>query len=54
MEIFVQLRGIRGGLRGKFYENSTEYCVILKKFKTNFKVLHGQNPKNLPLSVNSK
>ena len=51
-----QLRGIRGelrGLRGKFRENSPKYGVILKKFRTNFKVLHDQNPKHLPLSANS-
>ena len=48
-----ELRGIRGELRGKFRENSPKYCVILKKFRTKFKVLHGQNPKNLPLSANS-
>ena len=43
-----QLRGIRGelrGLRGIFRQNSPKYCVTLKKFRTNFKVLHGQNPK---------
>ena len=25
---------------------SPKFCVILKKFRTNFKVLHGQDPKN--------
>ena len=48
-----KLRGLRGELRGKFRENSPKYCVIPKKFRTNFKVLHGQNPKNLPVSANS-
>ena len=41
------------GLRGIFRQNSPRYCVTLKKFRTNFKVLHGQNPKNLPPSANS-
>ena len=51
-----QMLGIRGelrGLRGKFRKNSLKYCIILKKFRTNFEILHGQNPKNVPLSANS-
>ena len=46
--IVRRLRGIRGELRGlcgKFRENLRKFCVILKKFRTNFKVLHGQDPK---------
>ena len=42
-----QLRGIRGklrGLRGKFRKNIPKFCKILKKFRTNFMVLHVQNP----------
>ena len=44
-----RLRGIHRQLRGlcgKFRENSPKFCVILKKFRTNFKVLHGQDPNN--------
>ena len=47
-----ELCGICGGLRGKFCENSPKCCVILKKFRTNFKALDSQNPKNLPFSAN--
>ena len=50
-ENFCELRGIPRELRGKFREKSPKYCVILKKFRTNFKVLHGCNPKTFPLSA---
>ena len=42
-----ELRGIRGESRGKFRENPPKFCETLKKFRTNFKVLHGQNSENL-------
>ena len=33
--------------RGKFRENPPKYCATVTKFRSNFKVVHGQNSKNV-------